>query len=555
MNKIKLEILNCLKPFYGVNNVKIYLTDYQYGDYAINAPFVISKQNNISPYSYYETVRNDLMRCEYIDEVTFLNGYINVRLNGHKLAETILDDEVTLSFEKKSETNKLVLIEAMTHNLSKPFSIEDFRSASYGMTIKKLLERTNCDVITDNHFCDYSIPFGIFATGYELLSNETMLKNNGIYELERISNELRKKLKFENIFGETKLARTVEMWDNSLINGDSKAKEYYDLFYDIMLNHMHSVMKKIGVFVDSEHGETLYIEDAKKIVDDCIKNKLAEVTLDNTVIVDLKNAGIETPIILRKSSGKITCYSIDLATMLRRKKTYNPHTYIYCSNENHQLYFQKIFTFADDLGIKENKYLLSYSNINIQNYEKIKSDDCDTIYFEDILQYTKNYFCSLFNDINDEDVLKYALGAIRFQNFSQSFNKCYTISFDSLFSKNSFNAFTIQNCIIKIKDIINNSKVMETDSVLLDDCTYENEKRMLLKVYEYKELISKISINYHFNSLTNYLYELSQIVNQYIKDTSGTYNNFSIICLLKKVLEVFIDGLDILGIDIPERML
>lgn len=271
MHNFKKVVLDCLQIKDSDPNVSVKPTDKKFGDYATNLALREAKKRQISPYDYFETVKDKLLSCKLITDVSFLNGFINFRVDNHALAKSILEHDYTSKIIEDQKLHRTAVVEFPSPNMAKPFSVGHLRSANQGWAAKKILEKTGWNVVTDNHIGDYGTPFGIWAEGYELLSNSAKLKKDGIYELGRIYIEMRKLLKEESINGKKELADGVQNWLSRLDAGEQQAIRYHELFYDISIKHIHKIMERLGISTDNEYGESFYVERGQKLVDEYIK--------------------------------------------------------------------------------------------------------------------------------------------------------------------------------------------------------------------------------------------------------------------------------------------
>ena len=94
--------------------------------------------------------------------------------------------------------------------------------------------------------------------------------------------------------------------------------------------------------------------------------------------------------------------------------------------------------------------------------------------------------------------------------------------------------------------------------LLKTDYYYEAEKKVLLKLLEYPVILRQAYNNLEPHKIATYLYELAREMNRYYETTRIKESPDSVkahrINMLKKVSYVFADGLNLLGIEVPERM-
>lgn len=100
-------------------------------------------------------------------------------------------------------------------------------------------------------------------------------------------------------------------------------------------------------------------------------------------------------------------------------------------------------------------------------------------------------------------------------------------------------------------------KVQE-DSLKTENWKLEIEELMLMRMlYQFSDVVVKSAKEYSPNTLCTYLYELAQAFNNFYQKhkviENGQYSEFRL-QLTGKVGEVIKEGLEILGIQAPEKM-
>ena len=539
-------------------------TDKQFGDYVTNIALQMAKTLHISPHDYYLSIKEKLESIEFVESVDFLNGFINIKIDTNALAENILNNN--FEFDNVLNNDKLAIVEYPSPNMAKPFSVGHLRSANQGWAARNVLRKVGWKVITDNHIGDYGTPFGIWAEGYELLSNEEKLKEGGVYELGRIYIEMRKRMKEESMEGKNDLASGIQDWLTRLSNDDKKAVGYHDMFYAISLEHMHNIMDRLNITTDYEYGESFYVDLGQKLVDEYIERGIAKLNEDGSVVASLEKYNIKTPILLRKSNGLPLYATTDVATMVFRKNEFKPDLVVYAVGNEQKFHFEQLFAFANEIDVPYQKVHLSYGmveDIDIESGKRQKiSSRKGTILLEELLDKAEEKVSEMTNnkEIGRNNIAKIALGAIKFRDFSQDRNSNYLFEWDKMFALTGFSGPSIQYAAVRIKKIIRDSDIEFDENLFVNGYDYSSEKDLLIKIGSYKHLIDKISQDFKFHNLAIFLYDISKLVNVYyeqvpiLKGDVNEKNKRARVGFLKKVFDVLADGLGVLGIEIPDCM-
>lgn len=542
-------------------------TNDEFGDYTTNLALRMAGVLCVSPKEYFDKVKNKISGIEYIESVDFLNGFINLRINSKALAkETTKLIHEKQYIKKQDEDSKVAIVEYPSPNMAKPYSVGHLRSGNQGWAAKKILEQFGWKVITDNHIGDYGTPFGIWAEGFELLSDKERLEKDGIYELGRIYVEMRKRIKDEAKDGKTEIANRVQKWLKRLSEGDKKAIYYHDKFYGISLQHIHDVMNRLKIDTDYEYGETFYVDLAQQLVDEYVTKGVLKENDDGSVIADLSDVGFDTPILLRKSNGLPLYASTDVATIVFRKEKFDPDLVVYSVGNEQQFYFEQLFAFSKKLGFDYKKYHLSYGMIEDIDSDTGKrqkmSSRKGTVLLEELLDKAEEKVREIVEDktVPKEDIQKVSVGAIKFKDFAQDRKNNYLFDWDTIFNLTGYSGPYVQYAIVRMRKILNKRKDVIFDGEIVDEYGYEMEKEILIKLHEYPDMLKRIVANFSFHTLAAYLYDMARLVNAYyekapiLKDGVAEKDQIARLKFLKCVTEIMTNGLEILGIEVPDRM-
>ena len=111
-----------------------------------------------------------------------------------------------------------------------------------------------------------------------------------------------------------------------------------------------------------------------------------------------------------------------------------------------------------------------------------------------------------------------------------------------------------------MKKILSKRKDVIFDGEIIDGYGYEIEKEILIKLREYPDLLKRVVINFSFHTLAAYLYDMARLVNAYyekapiLKNDVAEKEQIARLKLLHCVTEIMTNGLEILGIEVPDRM-
>lgn len=558
--KISQEI----KALFDVD-VAIQLTrpEPEFGDYASNVALQLAGRLGKNPREVADMIASRLRESGDFSEVTVAGpGFINLRVAAGSIARTLSDQWNDTFGGNQDGSGKTVVVEYPSPNMAKPYSVGHLRPGNQGWAAKQLMEVTGWHVITDNHLGDYGAPLGIWITGFLAFSSDEALEKDGVYELGRVYIETKKALKEEKERGETVLADQVQDWLLRFEAGDEAARSYSERFNRISLEHIHNVMNRLHISTEFELGEAFFAPKGKEAVQTLLEKKVAIQNEDGSIIVPLDEFGFDVPLLVQKSNGAALYATSDLATILYREQEWHPDKVIYAVGAEQQFYFSQLFAMAKKLGITTELIHLWFGTIDQLNddgtREKMSSRK-GVILMEELLDRAEEYAHSIVEgrDVDEDDVKKIALGAIKFSDFVSDRRTNILFDWDHIFALSGFSGPYVQYAAVRLNKII---KENGTGIQIDETYDYEAEKAVMSKILEYPNIVRISARDLEPHRIATYLYELAREMNRYYEVTPVATGDVTEqqkaarLGVIAKVSHVFTHGLMILGIEVPSQM-
>ncbi len=561
MNKVA-EIINQLieEKFNIKTEVSLTRPRPEFGDFATNIAMQLAGKLSKNPREIAEELAGELSKNEIFENVEIAGpGFLNLRVSAKEL-EKILSQEFSDRFGSNNEgEGKLALIDGPSPNMAKPYSVGHLRPGNQGWAAKKLLEFSGWKVITDNHLGDYGTPFGIWVVGFEMFSNEERLAKRGVYELGDVYIKTKAAMKEQGEGGE--IEKKAEEWLLKLENGDEEALNYSNKFKEISLKHIHDVMARLKISTDYEYGEAFFAPKGKAAVQKLIESGVAVQNEDGSVIVPLEEYGFDVPLLVQKSNGAALYATNDLATILFREEEFAPDKVIYSVGAEQQFYFSQIFAMAKKLGIKTDLYHLWFGVIDQLNEDGTRekmSSRKGVVLMEELLDKAEERAREIVagRDVIEEDVKKIALGAIKFSDFTADRRTNILFDWENIFALTGFSGPYVQYSAVRVNNILRKEQNFEL--VDFEEYDFEAEKNIILQLLAFPETVKMAVRDLEPHKISKYLYDLAREMNRYYEKTrvsdAPEIEKSARLTLLKKVSKTFENGLDLLGIEIPEKM-
>lgn len=559
------KISQIIHQLYGLD-IKVTLTrpDVRFGDYATNIALQLGGRLDKAPREIAEQLAERLRETGDYEEVAVAGpGFINLRVAGQKLAETL---EIAWSMrygENADGRGKTVIVEYPSPNMAKPYSVGHLRPGTQGWAAKRLMEATGWKVISDNHLGDYGTPLGIWIVGFLNFSSPEQLEKGGVYELGRVYIQTKRALADEKARGESALASEVQSWLLRLENGDPQAARFSRQFNRISLDHIHAVMVRLNISTDYELGEAFFAPKGKQAVQKLLERGVAAQNADGSVIVNLDDYGFDVPLLIQKSNGAALYATTDLATILYRQETWQPDRVIYAVGAEQQFYFSQLFALAKKIGIQTELIHLWFGMIDQKTESGARqkmSSRKGVVLVEELLDQAEAKARQLIEgrQVSDEDVKKIAVGAIKFSDFTADRRTNILFDWDTIFALGGFSGPFVQYAAVRVNKILHDHAA--TRPAFVPGYSYESEKPLIMKLLDYPAVILLAARDLEPHKIAAYLYELARDLNRYYEATPiatkevAPAEKQARLDMLAKVSHVFAHGLSLLGIDVPSQM-
>ncbi len=502
----------------------------------------------------------EALQNEAITKTDVEVGYLNIWLKPSVVANGIAQDLKTSEQygETKEGAGKTVVVDFIGLNLSKPFSVGHLRPTVQGAALINLYKALGYKVIGDSHLGDWGTPFGMWVVGFEKWGSEETLAKDGAYELGRLYVKFREEAeKDEALIDEAKA------WLKKLESGDEQAVAYKDNFSKISLEHMNTVLARLKITPDKNLGESFYITEAKKLVNELVESGKAMAQDDGSVIVQLDDYGIETPILLQKSDGSLLYATTDMQTIIHRKEVWNPEEIIYSVGAEQQFHFNQVFALANKLGF-DMKLVHPWFGTIDELDEKGKrgkmSSRKTTALLENLLDKAEEVAREKISnqEVSDEDISKIAIGAIKFADFAQSRRTNILFDWERMFNLQGFCGPYVQYAAVRVGSILNKLKTDEVPFDGNDEYDWEAEASLLNILLQYPSAVQEAAKDYEPHKIAQYSFDLAKEWNKYYENVSIAKSEDAAkearVKLLYLLRSNFEHALGLLGIEIPAKM-
>ncbi|MDO4616262.1 MAG: arginine--tRNA ligase [Lachnospiraceae bacterium] len=551
-------------------------------EYQCNGAMAAKKEYKKAPIMIAEDVAAKMADSPIFEEVTAVNpGFINMKLAGSFVADYMkaMEADEHLSVEKTKEP-QTIMIDYGGPNVAKPLHVGHLRSAIIGESLKRLGRFMGHKVIGDVHLGDWGLQMGLIIT--ELQERQPSLPYfdealTGPYpeeapftigELEEIYPAASARSKTDEAYREKALEAThqlqlgrpgyMALWTHILNVSVSDLKRNYE-----KLNVEFDLWKK-------ESDAQPYIPELVQLM----KDKGLAHEDQGALIVDVKQ---ETdtkevpPLLLLKSDGSSLYATTDLATIVERKKLFDPDEIIYVVDKRQEMHFVQVFRAARMAGLVDENTKLSFhgfGTMNGKDGKPFKTRDGGVMRLEHLIKdINDEMFKKIVENrsVRDTEAQKTAeqvgLSAIKYGDLSNQASKDYVFDVDRFTSFEGNTGPYILYTIVRIKSILNryteNGGSLKNGAILPPANSVE--KDLMLKCARFNGVMENAYEEKAPHKICSYIYELSNDFNRFYHETKilseeNEAQKASWIALLDLVRRVLEACIDVLGFDAPERM-
>ncbi|HSX28577.1 MAG TPA: arginine--tRNA ligase [Candidatus Saccharimonadales bacterium] len=533
--------------------------------------FAFSKEKGQNPQAIASQVA-EAFSHQAIDRAEAIGGFVNLWFKSVALVQLFVDDllhvqDEQLTYGEFAEgKGKTAIVEFPSLNVAKPTGVGHLRAANQGWAVAQLMRAMHYTVVTDDHLGDWGSPFGKWAEGFTQFSSDARLEKDGINELARVYIKMTAELKFEAEHGKHELADKVQEWLLKLEAGDPEAVELRDRFNRLSMAHIHAIKQRLHISTDEELGESFYVPEGKKMVQELLQKGIAQQTPEGAVIVPLDEYGIETPVLIQKSNGAALYATTDMAMVKYRWERWHPAKILHLVGAEQQFHFQQIFALADKLGYGQPEFQHIWwgmiDQVNEDGTRAKMSSRKGTVLLEELLDKAEAKARSMVSEdpehaVTDEDIQKIALGAIKFTDFAADRRTGIVFDWQHIFSLQGFSGPYVQYAGVRINAIL--KKFGRVKDIPFDG-TYDwaAEKELLLHLHTYPQVVHEAAAQYEPHKVAQFAYDLARILNRYYEETSIARSEANLqhkrLWLLGHVQRVHAHALDLLGIEVPAKM-
>jgi len=537
--------------------------DTRFGDYQANAAMVLAKQAKANPRDLAAKIADYFEAGDICEKPEIAGpGFLNFRLKPEWVSQQLrhLTGDARCGVPA-TEQPRRIIIDFSSPNIAKPMHVGHIRSTILGDALARIARFVGHEVVTDNHLGDWGTQFGKVLYGWKHLLDRAALERDPIAEMTRLYREVNALEQTDPAVHKAAREELVK-----LQQGDPENRAIWQQLVDLSWAEFEDIYRRLGVRFDERLGESFYDPALAALVDKLLANGIAQISEGAACIFfpDIP-ALADKPCLIRKSDGGFLYATTDLATIEYRIERWEPHAVWYVTGAPQQLHFQQVFAAARRMGVTTALEHIAFGSILGEDHKLMKTRSGDNVPLRDLIDEAISRARTMIEEKNpelppeekDHIARIVGLGAVKYAELSQHRMTDYVFSWSKMLSLQGNTAPYLQNAYVRVRSIFRKlgAELGAAQEVVL---TEPAELALAKKLLQFGETVPLVLHEFRPNLLANHLFETANAFHTFyeacpvLKSEGVTQHSRLVLC--EATARVLKQGLDLLGVDVPERM-
>lgn len=550
--------------------------------YQCNGALAAAKEYHKAPIQMAEEVVALLQESDTFEDISAQKpGFINMIVSDGFLADYVRrmagEEKFGCESPEKPET---IVIDYGGANVAKPLHVGHLRSAIIGESIKRTARYLGNKVVGDVHLGDWGLQIGLIITELkhrqpELLYFDESYEGEYPEEAPFTMADLEEIYPYASGYSKEHEEYKVEA-QTATAQLQAGRKGYLALWQHIIrvsVADLKVIYDKLNVSFDLWKKES----DAQPYIPDMVQGMKdgGYAHLDQgALVVDVKEESDTKeipPCMILKSNGATLYNTTDLATIVERRKLFDPDKIIYVVDKRQSLYFEQVFRCAKKtkiIGQDVDLRFIGFGTMNGKDGKPFKTRDGGVLRLEKLLAEVTEEVENKMADRDMEESVrkdaaeKVALAAVKYGDLSNQPSKDYIFDMERFTSFEGNTGPYILYTIVRIKSLMN--KVREQGITVPEDtkilpAANKTQTDVMLALTKWSETVETAFAEQAPHKICQFVYELSDAFNKFYHENKIVTNEeedvrASHIQLSRLVGDVLETAIDLLGLEAPEKM-
>ena len=562
MENIKSELKNYLNS-QGITDVEPELTvapENTGADFSTNLAMKLAGRLHRPPMEIAADIKSALDSPAYAIEIA-TPGFLNFTLN-ETYWQNALDFLAQKSFQNDTHQNQVILTEFSDPNPFKVLHVGHLYTSIVGDAISRLFENSGGDVKRLNFGGD---------VGLHVAKNLYILSQNdkAIEELKTAS-----KARQAEILGACYVEGTRAYEDDEIAHQKitdlnkliyeicaSGPEKSYDDPYIARVAKLYWAGREASYAYFAEFYQMIGLQFDEFIPESSVAGLGKEIVLkhtpetyqesDGAIIFKGEDYGLHTRVFINKE-GIPTYEAKDVGLIFKKENTYHFDKSIVITGDEQREYMRVVMKSVEQYApeLIEKSTHLTHGMVKLPGAVKMSSRKGNFIRAIDVIDLIKT---TLKEDYHSDDE-KIALGAIKYAFLKSKLGGDIELDIKESVNMTGNSGPYLQYSAVRAKKILERTGPKKMPPHRNTSALFE--KNIIKRLANYESVLSEATKDLVPHKLSNYLYETAQEFNRFYEHcpVAGSENEAERRQIVEVYLKIITHGLNLLGIEIPERM-
>ena len=538
-----------------------------------------------------------IANTDLVSSFNTVKGFLNLVIAPAQWLQLLatIDADAHYGLQLPTADSPLTMVEYSSPNTNKPLHLGHVRNNLLGWAVSKIAEANNQRVVTTNivndrgiHICKSMLAWLKYGNGEtpessgkkgDHLVGDYYVAFDQHYRAEVA--ELKAQLIAQGVGEEEAEARAkaevplmvearemLRKWEQ----GDEEVRGLWRKMNEWVYEGFDETYKALGVSFDKIYYESDTYLEGKEKVEEGLAKGLFYRREDGSVWADFTKEGLDEKLLLR-ADGTSVYMTQDIGTAKLRFRDYPINKMVYVVGNEQNYHFQVLSLLLDRLGFEWGKSLVhfSYGMVELPN-GKMKSREGTVVDADDLVEGMIEQARRTMDeagkntDMSEAEKQEVArivgLGALKYFLLKVDARKNMVFNPEESIDFNGNTGPFIQYTYARIRSILR--KAQDAGIVLSEELPTgveisTKEEEIIQRLADFRGVVEAAGEDYSPSGIANYCYELVKLYNQFyhefqiLREEDAAKRNFRLI-LSRNVAKVVRLGMELLGIEMPERM-
>ncbi|WP_214110947.1 arginine--tRNA ligase [Acrocarpospora catenulata] len=538
----------------------------QFADYQANVAMSLARRLGRAPREVAQAIADniDIPGTVEISGPGFVNLTLSDGWLAAQAAEQLADDRLGVPVE----TPATVVVDYSAPNAAKEMHVGHLRTTVVGDALVRVQAHLGHRVIRQNHLGDWGTPFGMLIEHLLDMGEAAAVAQLEAGEGNPYYQAARAKFDSDPAFNERARARVV-----TLQAEDPETMRLWHIFMNATIRYFNKVYTELGVTLtdDDIAGESMYNHMLAQVCDELESRGIAVISDGALCVFPPGFTGREgqpLPFMIRKSDGGYGYATTDLATIRYRIQDLKADRIIYVIGVTQSLHLQMLFASARLAGWLPDEVRAEHVQIGSvlgSDGKMFKTRAGKSIKLLELLEEAETRAAAVLVDRDYDEATRaeighaVGMGAVKYADLSVSHDSEYVFDFDRMLALTGNTGPYLQYATARIRSIFRRGGFDPAEPHGPIVIGHPAERALALQLLGFGAVVAEVGEANAPHKLCAYLFDLASAFTTFYENcpvlkADSEEDRQSRLALAALTLRVLVQGLDLLGIEVPERM-